>query len=58
MDVVAEGVESELQLSYLKVLNCDVVQGLLFGAPMAAKQYFDLLITDNQGNAEYQKLFA
>ena len=58
MDVVAEGVESELQLSYLKVLNCDVVQGLLFGAPMAAKQYFDLLITDSQGNAEYQKLFA
>lgn len=58
MDVVAEGVESELQLSYLKVLNCDVVQGLLFGEPMTAKNYFDLLVANSQGNASYQKWFA
>jgi len=58
MDVVAEGVESELQLSYLKVLNCDVVQGLLFGEPMIAKRYFDLLVTNSRGNTSYQKLFA
>ncbi|MFW2403854.1 MAG: putative bifunctional diguanylate cyclase/phosphodiesterase [Gammaproteobacteria bacterium] len=58
MDVVAEGVESELQLSYLKVLNCDLVQGLLFGQPMTAADYFNLLLTASRGNTSYRELFA
>jgi len=58
MDVVAEGVESELQLSYLKVLNCDLVQGLLFGEPMTAADYFKLLLTNIEGGASYRELFA
>jgi len=32
--VVAEGVETEAQLSYLENLECDEVQGYLFAKPM------------------------
>lgn len=32
MSIVAEGVESRAQLDYLKSLNCEIVQGYLFGA--------------------------
>ena len=48
----------ELQLSYLKVLNCDLVQGLLFGEPMTADEYFQLLLTESRGSTSYQALFA
>jgi diguanylate cyclase (GGDEF)-like protein/PAS domain S-box-containing protein len=58
MYVVAEGVESELQLDFLKVLNCDFVQGLLFGQPMAALDYFDLLRTEQKGRVSHNSLSA
>jgi EAL domain-containing protein (putative c-di-GMP-specific phosphodiesterase class I) len=58
MYVVAEGVESELQLDLLKVLNCDFAQGLLFGQPMAAADYFDLLRAKQEGRASHSSLFA
>ncbi len=58
MYVVAEGVESELQLDLLKVLNCDFAQGLLFGQPMAAADYFDLLRAEQEGRASHSSLFA
>ncbi|MGI9289322.1 MAG: putative bifunctional diguanylate cyclase/phosphodiesterase [Pseudomonadales bacterium] len=34
LKVVAEGVETEEQLAYLKELSCDYVQGYLFGKPI------------------------
>jgi EAL domain-containing protein (putative c-di-GMP-specific phosphodiesterase class I) len=40
LDVVAEGVETELQLSVLRELGCQVAQGFLFARPMP---YDDLL---------------
>jgi EAL domain-containing protein (putative c-di-GMP-specific phosphodiesterase class I)/CheY-like chemotaxis protein/GGDEF domain-containing protein len=38
LNVVAEGVESESQLSFLQVLRCNEVQGFLFGRPVPADQ--------------------
>jgi len=58
MDVVAEGVESESQLRQLKALNCDHVQGLLFGKPMDADRYFTLLSRERDGRISHQSLFA
>lgn len=36
MDVIAEGVENEQQSEILKNLGCDMVQGFLYGKPLAA----------------------
>lgn len=36
LEVIAEGVETEDQYQYLAAEKCDVVQGYLFGRPMAA----------------------
>jgi EAL domain-containing protein (putative c-di-GMP-specific phosphodiesterase class I) len=38
IDVVAEGVETELQLTMLTDLGCPYAQGYLFGRPMSARQ--------------------
>lgn len=38
MQVVAEGVETETQLAYLQALNCDFVQGYLFGKPLPTEE--------------------
>ena len=43
LKVVAEGIETEEQLTYLKQLNCDYGQGYLFGKPMPAIKITELL---------------
>jgi EAL domain-containing protein (putative c-di-GMP-specific phosphodiesterase class I) len=58
MDVIAEGVESELQLRQLKTLECDHVQGLLFGKPMDADSYVTLLRTEQNGQLSYGNFFG
>ena len=43
MDVVAEGVETEQQLSWLKDTRCDFVQGFLTSRPIPASNFRDLI---------------
>lgn len=43
LKVVAEGVETEAQLDYLKALGCDYAQGYLFGKPMSVDELSSLL---------------
>ena len=44
--VVAEGVENQEQLSFLRTQNCAEGQGFLFSKPLAAEQMAALLTTD------------
>lgn len=58
MDVVAEGVESEDQLNFLQSMDCAYVQGLLFGAPMSADNFLELLLAQAEGTDTQRALFA
>ena len=58
MDVVAEGVETEDQLTFLQSLDCTYVQGLLFGQPMSSDNYLELLLAQAEGTDEHRLLFA
>jgi diguanylate cyclase (GGDEF)-like protein/PAS domain S-box-containing protein len=58
MTVVAEGVEDEAQLSFLRSIDCDYVQGLLFGDPVDADQYLELLRDQQAGSGSYRSLFG
>lgn len=40
---VAEGVETEVQLDYLKKLGCDIVQGYVFDRPLTCKDFEERL---------------
>ncbi|MCW5695896.1 MAG: EAL domain-containing protein [Bauldia sp.] len=46
MEVVAEGLESEDELTELLDLNCEYAQGYLFGAPMTATEATKLLLRE------------
>ncbi|MEO8627654.1 MAG: EAL domain-containing protein [Betaproteobacteria bacterium] len=41
--VIAEGVETQAQLAFLKQLKCDVFQGYLFSRPRSAEHFEELL---------------
>lgn len=43
IDVVAEGIENQAQLNFLKEAECDYGQGYHFGKPMPAKEFEDWL---------------
>ncbi|WOH37539.1 EAL domain-containing protein [Thalassotalea fonticola] len=45
MDVVAEGVETESQLKYLKTVNCEQMQGYLYSKPLAEEDFSRYLLS-------------
>ena len=51
MKVIAEGVETEQQLEYLRRLRCDVVQGFLFSPALPEDEVEELLKQDKDGIA-------
>ena len=58
LDVVAEGVESEAQLQFLRRHACDYVQGHLFGDPVDASRFGEMLVAEAEGTGKYRALFA
>ena len=44
LKVVAEGVETEAELEFLRQNNCDEIQGFLFSRPLSARDFGDLLV--------------
>jgi EAL domain-containing protein (putative c-di-GMP-specific phosphodiesterase class I) len=43
LTAVAEGVETEAQLEFLRAQRCDEMQGYLFSAPVPASEFEELL---------------
>ena len=49
MKVIAEGVESEKQMSFLLENRCDAMQGFLFSRPLSADEF--VLLVEREGRA-------
>jgi diguanylate cyclase (GGDEF)-like protein/PAS domain S-box-containing protein len=58
MDVVAEGVETEEQLEFLRRHDCTYAQGHLFGEPVDADTYLAMLVDQQRGKRRLAALFA
>jgi len=58
MDVVAEGVETEEQLNFLRKQHCHYVQGHLFGTPLMADDFLALLRSETEDTARHRILSA
>ena len=43
MNVIAEGVETEAQHEFLNLNGCHAFQGYLFGKPVPAKEFEELI---------------
>jgi len=52
LKVIAEGVENEAQMSFLRVHQCDEIQGYYFSKPLAVDDVADKLrSTDSEQSA-------
>ncbi len=46
LDVIAEGVETEAELAFLRQHNCNSMQGFLFSRPLPAAEFENFLLTN------------
>jgi EAL domain-containing protein (putative c-di-GMP-specific phosphodiesterase class I) len=54
LKVVAEGVETDAQLAFLKEKGCDEIQGYIFSPPLSSKEFENLMKgLQNQFKGEY-----
>jgi diguanylate cyclase (GGDEF)-like protein/PAS domain S-box-containing protein len=51
LTVIAEGVETQEQLQYLRSLGCDMVQGFLFSKSLSAAAFEELLVEQRRAAA-------
>ena len=58
LEVVAEGIETREQLDYLRSINCHYGQGRLFGEPMSAADFLQLLMSQSLGDSRFGPMFA
>ncbi|HZE40338.1 MAG TPA: bifunctional diguanylate cyclase/phosphodiesterase [Stackebrandtia sp.] len=58
MDVVAEGVESEMTLSLLTEMGCDIAQGFYFSRPLSADRFAAWMAAQASGGNPHPKLRA
>ncbi len=58
VEVVAEGVENEEQLSLLRARGCHYAQGRLFGDAMSSDEFLGLLIAQASGRSKVSQLFG
>jgi diguanylate cyclase (GGDEF)-like protein len=58
MDVVAEGIETMEQLALLQQISCTFGQGHLFGMPVTAERYLEMLIAQQQGQPAHAALLG
>ena len=48
LQTIAEGVEDEYQLEFLKEHECDIIQGYFFSPPVPAEEFYNLLLQYNE----------
>jgi diguanylate cyclase (GGDEF)-like protein/PAS domain S-box-containing protein len=59
VEVIAEGIETEEQMQFLRKSGCHFGQGRLFGDAMSADEFLDLLIAQSKsGRSNVSELFA
>ncbi|HEX4376937.1 MAG TPA: EAL domain-containing protein [Steroidobacteraceae bacterium] len=58
MEVVAEGVESQRQLEFLRDSRCNFAQGQLFGHARSIEELLTLLQSQQNGRPEFAPMFA
>ena len=58
MEVIAEGVETRDQFSFLRKHGCHYAQGRLFGDAISADEFLNLIISQEMGASGVSRLFA